>query len=108
MKFIYLICLLISFSNLQAQRVIDKKIPVDGNIILTEFISIPKVNKGYTIWLPDTGKTEGLIVFTHARRDTINSEFIIDYALSKQFYIECKCKKLNWYLLNPCYYRNLK
>ncbi len=59
-------------------------VTLDGDILLTEGISIPKVNKGYTLWLPDTGKIEGLIVFTHSRRNTINSEFIIDYALSKQ------------------------
>ena len=69
-------------SNLFSQSVIDKKVPVEGEIQLTEGISIPKVEKGYTLWLPDRAK--GMIVFTHARRDTINSEFIIDYALSKQ------------------------
>lgn len=71
-------------SNLFAQIVIDKKVHVEGDILLTEGISIPKVDRGYTLWLPEIEKVKGLIVFTHARRDTVNSDFIIDYAFSKQ------------------------
>jgi len=76
--------LLFSASNLFAQRVINKEIPVEGDILLTEGIDILKVNKGYTVWLPDTGKVNGMLVFTHSRRDTAESELIIDYALTKQ------------------------
>jgi len=57
---------------------------VEGDILLTEGIAIPKVYKGYTVWLLDTGKVNGLVVFTHSRRDTTKSELIIDYALTKQ------------------------
>jgi len=84
MRVTVLIFFLFGVSNLLAQRVINKEIPVEGNIHLAEGIVIPKINKGYTVWLPDTGKINGLIVFTHARRDTIDKEYIIDYALTKQ------------------------
>ncbi len=84
MKVVVLALLITSASNLFAQKVINKEISVNGNVILTEGIVIPKVNRGYTVWLPNSGKTEGLIVFFHARRDTINKDLIIEYALSKK------------------------
>jgi hypothetical protein len=64
--------------------VINKEISVNGNIHLTESITVPKINRGYTLWLPDKTEAKGMVVFTHARRDTINSDEIIDYALSNQ------------------------
>lgn len=87
MKVTILIFGIFCISNLFAQKVIDKNIPVNGDILLTEGIAIPKIDRGYTLWLPENEKAKGLIVFTHARRDTANSEFIIDYALSKQLAI---------------------
>jgi hypothetical protein len=87
MKISVLILLFFCTSNLFAQRVIDKIVRVEGDIFLTEGIAIPKVDRGYTLWLPDNAKAKGLIVFTHARRDTVNSDLIIDYALSKQLAI---------------------
>ncbi|RMD92002.1 MAG: hypothetical protein D6813_06640 [Calditrichaeota bacterium] len=84
MKIKILILCIFFITNLFAQRVIDKKIPVKGDIFLTEGIAIPKTDRGYTLWLPENEKVKGLVVFTHARRDTVHSEFIIDYALSKQ------------------------
>jgi hypothetical protein len=75
--------ILFSSSQIISQKVINKEFSVNGNIHLTPDINIPKVNPGYTLWLPETGNARGLIVFTHPRRDTIQSEFMIDYALSK-------------------------
>lgn len=79
-----LLAVLLSIGCLPAQRVINKQWPAQGNIQLTDEIAIPTVDRGYTLWLPDTGKIEGLIVFTHSRRDTAEADFIIEYALSRQ------------------------
>ncbi|KAA3637859.1 MAG: hypothetical protein DWQ02_06130 [Bacteroidetes bacterium] len=64
-----------------AQQVINVEEKVEGNIHLAEGISIPKINPGYTLWAPETGEVKGLIVFTRSRRDTINSDVLIDEAL---------------------------
>ena len=69
-------------STLSAQWVISKEFPVEGEVVLTEGISIPKVNNGYTLWLPQADSIRGLVVFTHPRRDTVNSDALIDYALA--------------------------
>ena len=69
--------------SLFAQKVINKSISAEGKIELTEGIGISKVNKGYTLWIPEKEKSKGMIVFTHARRDTVNTDFIIDYAISQ-------------------------
>jgi hypothetical protein len=79
---IILICFF-NISLLLAQRVVNQEIPVEGEILLTGDISIPKIAKGYTLWLPEKEQAIGLIVFTHARRDTVNTDFIIDYAASQ-------------------------
>lgn len=87
MKVIFLLFLLFGASKLCVQTIMSKEISVKGEIILAEGISIPKINQRYTVWLPDTEAIDGLIVFTHARRDTVNRDPIIDYALSKQLAI---------------------
>jgi len=87
MKKIILVLLLLNYSFLSAQNVVNEEVSVKGNILLTEGIEIPKVNRGYTLWLPESENIKGLIVFTHSRRDTVNSDTIIDYALSKQLAI---------------------
>ena len=71
--------------ELSAQNVVNYEIPISGSIQLTEKISIGKINKGFTLWLPEGRTPKGLIVFTRSRRDTLESEFIIDYSLKKQF-----------------------
>jgi hypothetical protein len=76
--------LFLSSSFTSAQKVFNYENNEAGEIFLTSEISIPKIHSGYTVWLPDTGKIIGLIIFTHSRRDTINSEFIIDYANQNQ------------------------
>lgn len=65
----------------QGQTVINKEIPGEGSIVLTQDISIPKIPAGYTLWLPENTPV-GMIVFTHSRRDTIQSDTLIDYALA--------------------------
>ena len=89
MKFKKNILIFILFINsvLFAQKVVNVEIPVEGDIYLTSNIAIPKINKGYTVWLPETGIINGMVVFTHSRRDTLNSEFIIDYANQNQLAI---------------------
>ena len=84
MKGAVLVFLIISASHLFAQRVINKEIPVNGEIFLTKSIAIPKIHKGYTVWLPEKEKINGLVVFIHGRRDTTQSDVLINYALSHQ------------------------
>lgn len=84
MRTILLISIFLSFLDLPAQIVINEETPVQGDITLAEGIQIPKVNPGYTVWLPEKGSIKGMVVFTHARRDTVQSELMIDYALSRQ------------------------
>ncbi|MEL6655396.1 MAG: hypothetical protein AAFP77_11825 [Bacteroidota bacterium] len=82
MRLLLLLSSIITLTNLSAQRVVNIEFPVKGEVVLTEKITIPKVTPGYTLWLPPTDQIQGLVVFTHPRRDTINSDFMIDYALA--------------------------
>lgn len=66
---------------------IDFQTEISENIVLTEGISITKVAAGYTLWLPESGRIQGMVVFTHPRRDTSNSDFLIDYALDLAAFI---------------------
>ncbi len=66
------------------QIVINHELAHDGNIQLSDDVSIPRINSGYTLWLPDSGRVDGLIVFTHPRRDTLTPDNMISYALSRQ------------------------
>lgn len=67
-----------------SQQVINKEFQEQGKIKLSSHISIPKINSGYTLWLPDNSPIKGLIVFTHARRDTLNQDILITEALKKK------------------------
>jgi len=67
-----------------AQRVVNYEVPATGEIHLSEGISIPRIPAGYTLWLPDSAAARGMLVFTHPRRDTLQSDALIDYALSKE------------------------
>lgn len=84
MRSIVLTAFLLKVVILSSQIVVNEEIVSKGNIKLSEDVTIEKGNAGYTAWLPESGKIKGMVVFTHARRDTLNSEFIIDYAISKQ------------------------
>ena len=80
--------LIVAFTCLSAlylpgQNVENYEQPHQGPITLSDNLIISKINSGYTLWYPEKGQTEGLIVFTRSRRDTINSEAIIDHALSR-------------------------
>lgn len=80
---ILLLTCLISL-NLAAQKVRNIEFPVQGALQIGNSLTIPKVANGYTLWYPEDSDVKGLIVFTRSRRDTVNSEPLIDYALSKQ------------------------
>lgn len=84
MRSIVLTAFLLKVVILSSQIVINEETPVQGDITLAEGIQIPKVNPGFTVWLPEKGSIKGMVVFTHARRDTAQSELMIDYALSRQ------------------------
>ncbi|MCB0728462.1 MAG: hypothetical protein KDD00_13435 [Ignavibacteriae bacterium] len=51
MKYFIILFLIISNSSF-SQKVINYEIEQTGEIFLTPDIAIPKVNNGYTIWLP--------------------------------------------------------
>lgn len=84
MKFFVFVILIFISSVSFGQTVTNFEVPSEGDIYLTSEIAIPKINSGYTVWIPDEGDINGLIVFTHARRDTINSDTIINYALQNK------------------------
>ena len=70
------------YRPLPGQRVINVEEMTAGEISLAPDIAIPKILAGYTLWLPRETPI-GMIVFTHPRRDTLNSDSLIDYAQSK-------------------------
>lgn len=84
MKKILLLLLTVIGLPCFAQQVINVEEKVEGNIQLAEGIAIPKINPGYTLWAPEKGNIKGLIVFTHPRRDTLNSDPLIEEALKNQ------------------------
>ena len=81
MKNFLLICFSLWVGVLHGQKVVNYEESVEGGIQLSNDIGIPKINRGFTLWLPDSGEATGLIVFTHSRRDTVSSETLINYAL---------------------------
>jgi len=78
-----LLCLLLTPSFLTAQRVINVEYPSQGSIVYSKKTSYPKINSGYTLWLPKAA-SKGMIVFFDAYRDTVNKTSIIDLALKNQ------------------------
>ena len=87
MKFIFVFILIFVCSITYGQKVINYEVPFEGDIYLTPEIAIPKINSGYTTWLPEDENIVGLIVFTHPRRDTINADTLINYALQNKLAI---------------------
>ena len=81
MKFTFVLLLIFSYCYVFSQTVINYEVPAEGDIYLTPKIAIPKINSGYTAWIPDGGNIQGMIVFTHPRRDTVNTDSLINYAL---------------------------
>lgn len=81
MKFIFVFILIFVCSITYGQKVINYEVPAEGDIYLTLGIAIPKINSGYTAWLPEDKNIEGLIVFTHPRRDTVSADTLINYAI---------------------------
>lgn len=68
----------------RAQRVFDLSVPADGQISLAPGIQIDRIAAGYTLWLPQSSPVNGLIVFFHPRRDTLQADSLIRYALGRQ------------------------
>ena len=75
---------LVGFGQIRAQKVFNVETPAEGSIELAAGININKVNSGYTLWLPETDSVKGLVLFTHARRDTVNDDLLIREALKEQ------------------------
>ena len=83
MKYFITIALLWFSTFCLSQKVINIEHPTTGNIQLTENLSIPTINSGYTLWLPEK-EVKGMVVFLNPRRDTLNSELVINYSLWNQ------------------------
>ena len=81
MKSILLIFFSFWAGVVSGQKVVNYQETVQGGIQLTYDVGIPNIDRGFTLWLPDNGEAKGLVVFTHSRRDTLNSESIVDHAL---------------------------
>ena len=82
MKYL-LSCVLFIPHLLSAQKVINVEYPSKGNIVFSEKKTFPKINSGYTLWLPkETSK--GMIVFFNENRDTVNKLPIIDLTLKNK------------------------
>ena len=73
--------LLLNFTAAFGQKVVDYQQTANGSMTLAPGVTVPKINSGYTLWLPESGSIDGLVVFMHSRRDTVNAEFVIEYAL---------------------------
>ncbi len=81
--FLFTASFLVVAKNAACQHVINYEIESKGLIELSEEVSIPKINAGYTLWVPEDKKANGLITFFHARRDTIEADFIVEYAMER-------------------------
>src|SRR5258705_1444973 len=82
MKYL-LSCVLFIAHLLAAQKVITIEYPSKGNIVFSEKKTFPKINSGYTLWLPKEA-SKGMIVFFNENRDTVNKLPIIDLALKNK------------------------
>src|SRR6187402_3152751 len=85
MKMLMVSLLLIPYL-LPAQKVINVEYPSEGNIVLSEKMSFPKIKSGYSLWLPKEA-SKGMIVFFNEYRDTVNKTPIIDLGLKNQLAI---------------------
>ena len=81
MRQLLLTFLILASLQLSAQTIINRYTPQTGSIELADGIEIPKVSSGYTLYLPDGGKPDGMLVFLHARSDTAHTDSLIDMAL---------------------------
>ena len=114
-----LIICLFFFVNIacnNAQKVVNVAYPVEGEIILTDGISVPKIEPGYTLWIPSGTETKGMIVFFHSRRDEKKKENIIRIAMKSGlavmyattdnslefFFKESKLKEVADYISKVC------
>lgn len=80
----FLLLIFFSIGQIRAQKVFNVETHAEGSIELAAGINIKKVNSGYTLWLPETDSVKGLVLFTHARRDTVNDDLLIKEALKEQ------------------------
>jgi hypothetical protein len=78
-----LLCLLLIPSLIPAQKIITVEYPSEGNIMLSEKVSLDKIKSGYTLWLPKES-SKGVIIFFDENRDTVNKLPIIDLAFKDQ------------------------
>ena len=68
MKYI-LVIFCVSINFIYAQKIYQQEEELKGQIFLTETISIPVENSGYTLVLPDDNDADGLIVLLNSDRD---------------------------------------
>ena len=75
-----LLCFLLTPLLLTAQKVINVEYVAEGNIVLSDTVTIDKIKSGYTLWLPKKN-SKGLVVFFNENRDTVNKTPIIKLVL---------------------------
>jgi len=77
-----IVIIFLLFSDLCfCQKVINFELSAEGDIYFNPEIAIPKINPGCTAWIPENEDINGLIVFTHPRRDTVSTDSLINYSL---------------------------
>ena len=81
-RILILLVLFHTSSFCDAQILFENYLEEEGKVVLTSGIEIPKISKGYSVWLPDERPPKGLIVFWHSRKDSL-ADFIIEYATSR-------------------------
>ena len=70
-------------AGLDAHKIINVEYPSEGNIVLSNKVTVPKIKSGYTLWVPKE-ESKGVVVFFDKNRDTINKTPIIDLALNNK------------------------
>ncbi|MEM7163136.1 MAG: hypothetical protein AAF487_11930 [Bacteroidota bacterium] len=83
-KYLIITCFIFIYGHVFSQKCINVEYPENGTITLTKEIQIPKVNSGYTLWLPSKDTANGMLVFFHGRRDTASADALINMALENQ------------------------
>ncbi len=99
MKYLLTTGLFLVPALLYSQVVNHYERPAEGEIELTEGIAISKIKPGYTLWLPEDGSPLGMVVWTHARRDTVHPDAFIETALNHRLAVLYLCteNRLDFY-----------
>lgn len=81
-------CLVVSCHDTTQGHTTDGKVRYkyadhNGQIRLSDEVTIPEIPSGYTAWIPK-GELVGTIVFFHGRSDTLNPDSIVELAWARK------------------------